>query len=144
VVDHSAVAAIQGISKRYAKNDKKVLLVNLAKKSHGRLHRTGNHKMLRRQITPAFHLHSTTAGRDDDDDDDDDIMDVEGEPGRRNPSQPPTRTDSSDRSVNDTIAIESHLLEDLPMFSTSVDPVENEVEALHEKQGEYSIHEKKE
>jgi len=140
VVDHSAVAAIQGISKRFAKVDKKVLLVNLAKKCHGRLHRTGNHKMLRRQITPAFHLHNTTGSGGGIDDN---VMDVEGEPAERRNNPPPLRRTSSGGSATDTITIESHVLGDLPMFSAGIDPVENEVEALYEKQGDYSIHEKK-
>ena len=53
IIDHSAVAAIQGITHRFEKADKKVMLVNLTQKSHKRLHRTGDHEVLKRQITNA-------------------------------------------------------------------------------------------
>lgn len=56
VIDHSAVAAIQGITHRFAKLDKRVLLTNVPRKSHGRLHRTGDHKQLSQQMTPAADL----------------------------------------------------------------------------------------
>jgi hypothetical protein len=48
IVDHSAVAAIQGICHRFEQAGKHVVLQNVATKSQGRLHRTGDHKALRR------------------------------------------------------------------------------------------------
>lgn len=50
IIDHSAVAAIGGITHRFAKVEKRVLLVNVPHKSHGRLHRTGDHNQLKQQI----------------------------------------------------------------------------------------------
>lgn len=50
IIDHSAVAAIGGITHRFAKAGKRVLLVNVPQKSHGRLHRTGDHGILKNQI----------------------------------------------------------------------------------------------
>ncbi|CAB9507774.1 Putative sulfate transporter YbaR [Seminavis robusta] len=50
IIDHSAVAAIGGITHRFAKAGKRVLLVNVPHKSHGRLHRTGDHGILKQQI----------------------------------------------------------------------------------------------
>lgn len=130
VVDHSAVAAIHGITHRFAKVGKKVLLVNLAKKCHGRLHRTGDHEMLRRQITPAFHVQNVSDSEDE-------------------PEPPRMRRSSSAEPGTQTPPLSDHhdesrrLLEDLPMFSAGIDPVETEVEVLYEEQGEWSIHEKK-
>ena len=50
VIDHSAVSAIEGITKRFALADKRVLLVNMPIKAHGRLHRTADHEVLKSQI----------------------------------------------------------------------------------------------
>lgn len=50
IIDHSAVAAIGGITHRFGKVGKRVLLVNVPHKSHGRLHRTGDHDQLSKQI----------------------------------------------------------------------------------------------
>jgi MFS superfamily sulfate permease-like transporter len=51
VIDHSAVAAIQGITRRFEQVGKRVLLTNVPHKSVGRLHRTGDHSVLKRQMT---------------------------------------------------------------------------------------------
>jgi SulP family sulfate permease len=50
ISDHSAVVAIQNLSDRFDQAGKSVLITNLAGKSHGRLHRTGNHAELKKQI----------------------------------------------------------------------------------------------
>eukprot|EP00548_Thalassiothrix_antarctica_P003272 CAMPEP_0194132280 /NCGR_PEP_ID=MMETSP0152-20130528/2785_1 /TAXON_ID=1049557 /ORGANISM="Thalassiothrix antarctica, Strain L6-D1" /LENGTH=688 /DNA_ID=CAMNT_0038827275 /DNA_START=140 /DNA_END=2206 /DNA_ORIENTATION=+ len=51
IIDHSAVAAIQGITHRFEKADKRVLITNLPVKSQGRLQRThGDYDMLARTI----------------------------------------------------------------------------------------------
>jgi len=51
IIDHSAVAAIQGITSRFEKADKRVLLTNLPTKSQGRLQRThGDYDTLAKQI----------------------------------------------------------------------------------------------
>lgn len=51
ISDHSAVAAIQTLSHRFDQAGKRLLITNLAEKSHGRLHRTGNHYELNKIIT---------------------------------------------------------------------------------------------
>lgn len=159
VIDHSAVAAIQGITQRFAKVGKKVLLINLGKKCHGRLHRTGDHGVLRHQITPAVHVvhpeESTSSSRED--------HDVEGEPvPDARPLSPSTAdheqhhdgaaaaatttTTSHDQQQHPHYHYNeiSHFIEDLPMFSPGVDEIEIEVEHLLGQQtGDYSIHEKK-
>lgn len=51
IQDHSAVAAIQGITHRFAQAGKQVLIVNLPEKSQGRLERThGDYDMLAKQV----------------------------------------------------------------------------------------------
>lgn len=125
IVDHSAVAAIQGITQRFAKVEKTVLLINLCKKSHGRLHRTGDHKVLRRQITPAVHVRTST----------------DAEAGKVSTGSDTGRSDTPPISDHPT---EPHRVEDLPMFQATVDTVEHEVVILSNAQGDISIHEKKE
>ena len=130
VVDHSAVAALHGITHRFAKVNKTVLLVNLGKKCHGRLHRTGDHKMLRRQITPAFHVHEAS---------DNGVEGAEAAVG-------PISSDDTERETPHLLDHydDAHRIEDLPMFSAGIDPVEQEMEFLFEEQGDLSIHDKKE
>jgi MFS superfamily sulfate permease-like transporter len=125
IVDHSAVAAIQGITQRFAKVEKQVLLINLCKKSHGRLHRTGDHKVLRRQITPAVHV------RDSSDAEVGKVSNVSDTGGTETPPLFDHHT-------------EAHRVENLPMFQATVDTVEHEVDILSQKQGDFSIHDKKE
>ena len=152
VVDHSAVSAIHGITHRFAKVGKKVLLVNLGKKCHGRLHRTGDHKMLRRQITPAFHLrHGASRSEDETKDTGAGEVDVEQNTAMNESRLPPLRRIPSTGSAATPPLSgyfdesSNHLnLGDLPMFAAGIDTVEHEVEVLYEEQGEYSIHEKKE
>lgn len=117
VVDHSAVAAIQGISHRFEQANKRVLLVNVQAKSHGRLHRTGDHAALRRQLTNEM-----------------DLVDVEDQSGNSKPSaSPPPVVDES--RIGKT-------LEGLAMFQKPVDSVDEEVEGLVKHQGKVEIHEK--
>ena len=78
VVDHSAVAAIQGITHRFKKAGKTVLLTNVPDKSHGRLRRAGDHDMLDEQITPSSKIvdiegKTLDDTNDDDDDEQDDV-----------------------------------------------------------------------
>lgn len=154
VVDHSAVSAIHGITHRFAKVGKKVLLVNLGKKCHGRLHRTGDHKVLRRQIKPAFHLHHGASRSEDETKDavaGAGEVDVEQNAAMNESRLPPLRRiPSAGSAVTPPLSghfdeTSSHLnLGDLPMFLADLDTMEHEVEVLYEEQGEYSIHEKKE
>lgn len=50
IADHSAVAAIRGITHRFAQVGKKVLLTNVNAKSRGRLDRTGDKEQLKHQL----------------------------------------------------------------------------------------------
>jgi len=60
IIDHSAVAAVQGITHRFEQVNKRVLLTNLPTKSQGRLQRThGDYDMLARQIKPSNVIFST-------------------------------------------------------------------------------------
>lgn len=143
IIDHSAVAAIQGITQRFAKVGKKVLLVNLGKKSHGRLHRTGDHEVLKSQITPAAHLDHNPSSTYE--------KDVEGEPVPNPGTSPGTpRTDHAapgdDQNKDDNHLYDegSHLLENLDMFNPGVDEISVEVDLLGRLQEDFSIHEKKE
>lgn len=61
ISDHSAVAAIQGLAQRFNDAGKRVLITNLAQKSHGRLHRTGNHDELKKLITRQSAIQDTTS-----------------------------------------------------------------------------------
>jgi SulP family sulfate permease len=62
IIDHSAVAAIQGITHRFHQAGKEVLLTNLAKKSTGRIYRTGDHDVLNAQIQPFTHFEDVFEG----------------------------------------------------------------------------------
>jgi len=118
IIDHSAVAAIQGVSQRFEQAGKKVLLTNVQQKSHGRLHRTGDHKALKRQLT-------------------NEIADVE------NGVPEPEETVEFSGSRTDEFKIGS-LLGKLNMFQAPVEPVENEVEGLLKDQGPVEVHDKEE
>lgn len=101
VLDHSAVAAIQGITHRMAQVDKRVILTNLPIKSQGRLQRTGDHDMLKNQIKQRQHL-----------------QDVEAQD---EPEGPATTT---------TAITAPKSLQELNMFQSPVDGVEQELATL--------------
>jgi len=115
VIDHSAVAAIQGIAHRFEQADKEVLLVNVTSKSHKRLHRTGDHKALKRQMTNSSDIVDVPIG------------DVEGQP-----SSPGRRSHIGDQSP-------AKSLSELHMLEVGVEKPEAEMEALLKKQGEIEI-----
>lgn len=66
IIDHSAVAAIQGITHRFRKADKEVLITNLAKKCTGRIYRTGDHDVLNSQIPQSQDVVLVTVEEKDD------------------------------------------------------------------------------
>jgi len=130
VIDHSAVAAIQGITTRFEKADKTVLLTNLPTKSKGRLQRTGDHEMLRKQITDSEHL-----------------KDVEGGGSAMGQQE---YNDETPRSAATTAAQrkkdgkkQPKSLQELQMFNSSVEGVEMELNNLEKMQGNVSVHSKK-
>lgn len=121
IIDHSAVAAIQGIAHRFEQADKTVLLVNVSKQSHGIMQRTGDNKALKRQLTPCEDL--TDLGN----------MSPPASPGRKSIGQDPVDLHHVDEyQIGQT-------LEGLPMFGASVDSVEKEVDNLMKKQGDVEI-----
>jgi SulP family sulfate permease len=120
IIDHSAVAAIQGICHRFEKADKRVLLTNVALKDHGRLHRTGDHEALKRQLRH----HS-------------DIVDVESNVVTTQEEAPSDLVHVDEANIGKKLG-------ELAMFQHPVDKVDDEVEVLMNKQGTLNIHEKEE
>lgn len=142
IVDHSAVAAIQGIAHRFKKANKRVLLTNVSIKSHGRLHRTGDLEELKLQLTH----HS-------------EIVDIENSNYAPNiiedkkPAAVPVQRTTSRQSASSANGAGEHLvgeyevgetLGNLAMFQNPTSPVDDEVEILLQDQGPVTIQEKKE
>lgn len=140
IIDHSAVAAIQGITHRFAQVGKEVLLVNLPKKSHGRLQRTGDHDMLKSQITGASKLKDTPTPSDVDDEE----SQVDRLQGHNVATQVEGASEEEVRplNVNAGIADEGHTLAHIPMLQNPVDSITAQLDHLIETQPEASIHEK--
>jgi len=106
IVDHSAVAAIQGLTHRYALAGKLVVLSNIQPKCVGRMHRThGDKGKLQEQMS-----HS--------------VRDVEHQ-GEEN------ETTTTIPNVQN--------LQQLKMFSTDIDGVEEELETLLKEENKYSV-----
>lgn len=145
IVDHSAVAAIQGISHRFEQAGKKVLLTNVATKSHGRLHRTGDHKALRRQLTHHSDIRDVENGKQHQAVGK--VSEEQAEEASREPHTPtPTHTPSPSRAHSHS-HVPTHFgqpLGNLSMFQSPVDNVDDEVEILLEHQGPVHIHDKDE
>ena len=137
IIDHSAVAAIGGITHRFAKVGKRVLLVNLPHKSHGRLHRTGDHAILEKQIVQ----HQ------------DELVTVEqgGETTRTTESaevgdSEEKKTDSIHATYSgDAGAVDEYHkpkdLQDLHMFKAGDKSVDEEINHLEDVQGTFEVHE---
>jgi len=115
VVDHSAVAAIQGLTHRYALAGKRVIILNIQDKCVGRMRRThGDHDKFHQQIS--HHVVNVDAG-----DADSDEADVGVAVGRVTGS-----------TVSD--------VRDLPMFQTAdFDGVEGEIEQLLAEESRYKV-----
>jgi len=106
IVDHSAVAAIQGLTHRYALAGKLVVLSNIQPKCVGRMHRThGDKSKLQEQMS-----HS--------------VRDVEHQ-GEEN------ETMTTSPNVQN--------LQQLKMFSTDIDGVDEELETLLKEENKYSV-----
>lgn len=128
IIDHSAVAAIQGITHRFAQVNKRVLLINLPVKSEGRLHRTGDHAMLQRQITQSEHVKDVENGE------------TTGEESGESEITPP-ETDAPPERVD--FGNVGDVYKNLQQFDASAQPVEDEISNLAKEQGDLSIHSKK-
>lgn len=124
IIDHSAVAAIEGISHRFEQAGKRVFLKNIPHKSSGRLHRTGDHEKLRKQLSH-------------------DILDVEKGKEQSSPSTGITEYPQKENQHVDEGNL-GEALSHLHMFELPVDRVEDEVEVLLQNQGDVDIHEKDE
>eukprot|EP00531_Pseudo-nitzschia_arenysensis_P012206 CAMPEP_0116130882 /NCGR_PEP_ID=MMETSP0329-20121206/8710_1 /TAXON_ID=697910 /ORGANISM="Pseudo-nitzschia arenysensis, Strain B593" /LENGTH=686 /DNA_ID=CAMNT_0003625277 /DNA_START=118 /DNA_END=2178 /DNA_ORIENTATION=- len=110
IIDHSAVAAIQGLAHRYGLAGKLVILANIKAKCIGRMHRThGDRTKLKEQMG-----HS--------------VQDVEGG----------TETDES-TSAGDGGVKQVEKLQDLKMFSTDIDGHDEELKMLAKDSEKYSV-----
>ena len=133
IIDHSAVAAIQGLSHRFAKKEKRVLLTNLPEKSHKRLHRTGNHAMLKQQITSQSNLDYIAEEADE-----------ENQAKTNGRSSASLILDATQASTEPLERVDEfgygEKLSHLHIFQNPIDPVESEIALLGKDQGSFSIH----
>eukprot|EP00523_Entomoneis_sp_CCMP467_P009170 CAMPEP_0168737004 /NCGR_PEP_ID=MMETSP0724-20121128/10158_1 /TAXON_ID=265536 /ORGANISM="Amphiprora sp., Strain CCMP467" /LENGTH=730 /DNA_ID=CAMNT_0008784231 /DNA_START=209 /DNA_END=2401 /DNA_ORIENTATION=- len=147
IIDHSAVAAIQGITHRFDKVGKRVLLINLPQKSHGRLHRTGDHDVLSQQITNPDEIQESgrpfsTEG--------DDVPSTFLGGGATLPTTTQDVGQDDERfpilHVPVVTGDETNFgaeLAHLPLFDAQVDRVDDELSSIARDQGDLSIHEKR-
>lgn len=128
VIDHSAVAAIGGITHRFAKVGKRVLLVNVPQKSHGRLHRTGDHGILHQQIvTDPEELHDDEHG-------------VEAAQGDLEAPAISEKDGNEDAPAPHFGTVNSQSgLGELNMFRAPVDGVSAELEKLQEQSEQFEV-----
>lgn len=141
IIDHSAVAAIEGITRRFAQADKKVLLVNVPKKSHGRLHRTGDHKVLRDQITCTSKIEDVKPTVEEAQQGDEEAQTPTSNSSAEQIPQPaPVERTRSDE-LNE---VGCTSLAGLSMFRGHFDDPEHELRKLQDHQGTVDIHEKDE
>ena len=110
IIDHSAVAAIQGLTHRYGLAGKLVILANVKPKCAGRMHRThGDRSKLHEQMSHT-------------------VKDVEGG----------NETDDT-TSDKDAAGRKVENLQQLKMFSTDIYGVDKELERLEQEEYMYSI-----
>ena len=149
IIDHSAVAAIEGIVHRFAQAGKRVFLVNLPKKSHGRLQRTGDHSMIKTQNIDSSNLKNTPTPSIIDDEESQADVPVEQpaaavfglstQPHVVGASQEETRP----LNVNAGIANEGEALSNIPMLQLPTESITSQLDHFLATQPEASIHEKK-
>ncbi|VEU42683.1 unnamed protein product [Pseudo-nitzschia multistriata] len=116
VIDHSAVAAIQGLTHRYGLAGKRVIILNIGGKCVGRMRRThGDHDKFHEQISHK-------------------VQDIECQMKADNGSE------SSDFE-SETASIKNKVrdLQDLKMFQTNLDGIDKEIEKLGREENRYSV-----
>jgi len=112
VIDHSAVAAIEGLAHRFALAGKLVIIQNISKKCVGRMHRThGNHDKFHEQMS---HV----------------VEDVENQ----------KESDANDCKDDNTGTNKIQAIQDLPMFQTGVDGIDMEIKKLGMEENLYDVH----
>lgn len=136
IVDHSAVAAIQALTNRFKKANKRVLLTNLTTKSHARLNRTGNLDQL--QLTDRMNIIDIEGNR---------IPETPAEGGKKGHRRVSSAAQAlaavtPDRMVNQYEVGE--MLGNLAIFQNPREFVDDHVEFLLQDQGPVDIQEKKE
>ncbi len=149
IIDHSAVAAIEGIVHRFAQAGKRVFLVNLPKKCHGRLQRTGDHNMIKNQNIDSSNFKDTVTPSIIDDEESQVDVPVEqpAEAAFGLSTQPhvvgASEEDTRPLNVNAGIANEGEALSNIPMFQLPTESIMSQLQHFLETQPEASIHEKK-
>jgi len=138
IIDHSAVAAIGGITHRFAKVGKRVLLVNLPHKSHGRLHRTGDHAILKKQIV--VHKDELIAVEQGDKISSATDVDVLGDDTEEKKTESIHEAYHGDDGAVDTYHTPKDL-QDLQMFKAGVESVDEEIDHLEDVHGKFEVHE---
>ena len=153
IIDHSAVAAIGGITHRFAKVGKRVLLVNVPHKSHGRLHRTGDHGILHQQIvTHPDELYDVEHGTESNETEVEEPAAASHESNEE--PNPPSRTVADSQSLasgyqgDDGVEVAHHVLPhsygglaDLHMFQAPVDDVDAELDKLCNQSSRFLVRE---
>ncbi|KAL7485538.1 hypothetical protein ACHAW6_011140 [Cyclotella cf. meneghiniana] len=141
IIDHSAVAAIGGITHRFSKVGKRVLLINLPHKSHGRLHRTGDHEILAKQII--LHKDELVAIEEGSEapKPNENVFEASGTQEENTTKDNELHTVySGDGGITDEHATPTGL-QDLHMFQAAVDSVDHEIDHLEAVQGTFIVHE---
>jgi SulP family sulfate permease len=141
IIDHSAVAAIQGIQHRFAKAGKRVLLTNLPHKSAGRLNRTGDQTTIRETVHEESSFQDVIISNDDETNNGNDET-TEDETEQK------TTEDEMEHHIKRVTqmaaedGLRPHNLGELPMFHASVTNADSAMSRLSKEQGNVSIHQK--
>ncbi len=136
IVDHSAVATLQGLCHRFEQADKRVLLTNVGTKCHGRLHRTGNIQALKRQLTHHSEIQDMEEAREQEL--------AQPIPTATTPTTTVSPTPTSPLLVSREELHVRDALNSLAMFQYPLEGVKDEVEVLLKHQGKVDIHDKDE
>ena len=128
IIDHSAVAAIQGLAHRYALAGKLIVLLNIQPKCVGRMNRThGDREKLLEQMS-----HS--------------VKDVESQSGNKygrsesgvaSTADGATSDDNTEKTNTEGKNVQN--LQDLAMFQTNIDGMDKEIEKLGREGGRYTV-----
>lgn len=142
VIDHSAVAALQGIMHRFHKAGKRVLLTNIPHKCHGRLGRTGDHDVLKRHIANGnggfimqdVHGHIPIDGA---------AVEVKvkerGGCGQEEGEEEGEEGEEGEKNIIADEATFGGMISELPMFDVPMESVDQQLMVLEEIQGSVVI-----